>query len=244
VNETILNITPDFYAASSMKIILILSSLVLLSLPSRAVEVTATSYSYREHDHLAYGCRNCTGGVLDDTQVAADTNYYPLGTVLWVEGLGRRVVTDRGSDVVGPHHIDIHFCSLADMRDWGTRRVEIKVLSPEAKESSVGAVAPHPALAAAKVPSPAAKKPSVAAVTPQRRLNLTPLAAARTANAEALGPNRAAAQHRTAILAAAKVPSPAAAGSRVVAARQQTEAMTPIAAARTSNISSVLPRTS
>jgi 3D (Asp-Asp-Asp) domain-containing protein len=112
-----------------MKILLTLCSVALMAAPGHALEVTATSYSYREADHQAYGCRNCTGGVLDDTQIAADTRYYPLGTKIWIQGLGNRTVTDRGSDVIGPKHIDIHFVSLVDMRAWGTRTVEIKVLS-------------------------------------------------------------------------------------------------------------------
>jgi 3D (Asp-Asp-Asp) domain-containing protein len=90
--------------------------------------VLATSYSWREAAHRAYGRRNCEGGLLDDTQVAADTRFFPLGTVLWIEGLGRRVVCDRGSAVVGPHHLDIHFSSLAAMRAWGTRLVHIRIL--------------------------------------------------------------------------------------------------------------------
>jgi 3D (Asp-Asp-Asp) domain-containing protein len=90
--------------------------------------VTATAYSFREPAHWRYGRLNCLGTDLDDTQVAADTRYYPLGTVLWIQGLGRRTVTDRGSAVRGQRHIDIHFCSLAAMRAWGTRRVHIRIL--------------------------------------------------------------------------------------------------------------------
>ena len=91
-------------------------------------QVTATAYSFREPEHHRYGRLNCLGTPLDDTQVAADTRYYPLGTVLWIQGLGRRTVTDRGSAVRGPRHIDIHFSSLAAMRAWGTRRVHIRIL--------------------------------------------------------------------------------------------------------------------
>jgi len=90
--------------------------------------VTATGYSWREPAHHAYGRHNCQGGMLDDTQVAADLRFYPLGTVLWIEGLGRRVVTDRGSAILGPRHIDIHFTSLRAMRAWGTRLVHIRVI--------------------------------------------------------------------------------------------------------------------
>ncbi len=137
-----------------MKILLTFCSVALLSVPARALEVTATSYSYREADHQAYGCRNCTGGVLDDTQIAADTRYYPLGTRIWIQGLGNRTVTDRGSDVIGPKHIDIHFISLVDMRAWGTRVVEIKVLSRGDEPKAVAKsrpVDPHKAVSLAPI---------------------------------------------------------------------------------------------
>lgn len=107
-------------------LVLLLALPALASAPARLV--TATGYSWREPAHHAYGRHNCQGGTLDDTQVAADTRYYPLGTVLWIEGLGRRTVTDRGSAILGPRHIDIHFTSLRAMRAWGTRLVHVRIL--------------------------------------------------------------------------------------------------------------------
>jgi 3D (Asp-Asp-Asp) domain-containing protein len=92
--------------------------------------VTATGYSWREPEHHRYGRLNALGYCLDDTQIAADWRFYPPGTVLWIEGLGRRTVTDRGGAVRGPRHIDIHFCSLAAMRAWDTRRVRIRIIPP------------------------------------------------------------------------------------------------------------------
>ena len=90
--------------------------------------VTATSYSWREAQHHRYGRLNALGYDLDDTQIAADWNYYRPGAVIWIQGLGFRTVTDRGRAVTGPRHIDIHFNSLAAMRAWGTRRVRIRIL--------------------------------------------------------------------------------------------------------------------
>jgi len=91
-------------------------------------QVTATSYSWREPQHRRYGRLNACGWRLDDTQISADWRYYPPRTVIWIAGLGLRTVTDRGSAVRGPRHIDIHFSSLTAMRAWGTRRVEIRIL--------------------------------------------------------------------------------------------------------------------
>jgi len=95
---------------------------------ARALIVTATSYSWREPQHHRYGRLNALGTRLDDSQIAADWCFYPPGTVVWIQGLGFRTVTDRGSAVRGPRHIDIHFSSLAAMRFWDTRRVRIRIL--------------------------------------------------------------------------------------------------------------------
>jgi 3D (Asp-Asp-Asp) domain-containing protein len=102
--------------------------LALASGYARAIVVTATSYSWREPQHFRFGRLNALGTCLDDGQIAADWRYYPPGTVMWVQGLGFREVTDRGSAVRGPRHIDICFSTLAAMRAWGTRRVHIRIL--------------------------------------------------------------------------------------------------------------------
>ena len=115
----------------------ILATLALASCeecPARAASrvpglvVIATSYSWREPQHRRYGPFNALGTRLDDSQIAADWRFYPPGTVMWIQGLGFRTVTDRGSAVRGPRHIDIHFSSLNAMRCWDTRRVRIRIL--------------------------------------------------------------------------------------------------------------------
>ena len=106
----------------------LIAFLLLAAAQARALIVTATSYSWREAQHHRFGRLNALGTVLDDCQIAADWRYYPPGTVMWIQGLGFRTVTDRGSAVRGPRHIDIHFSSLAAMRFWDTRRVRIRIL--------------------------------------------------------------------------------------------------------------------
>lgn len=103
-------------------------AIALAAAPVQARVVTATAYSWREPEHRCYGRLNAMGDQLTDRQIAADWRYYPPGTVLWIEGLGIRTVTDRGSAVVGPGHIDIHFSSLRAMQAWGTRRVVIRIV--------------------------------------------------------------------------------------------------------------------
>lgn len=67
---------------------------------------------------------------------AADTDYYPFGTVLRVEGLGFCVVADRGGAIRGPHRIDWYVAGPESVavrlaREWGKREVWVEVLRHE-----------------------------------------------------------------------------------------------------------------
>ncbi len=59
--------------------------------------------------------------------IAADTRYYPFGTVMIVPGYGQGVVEDRGSAIKGAERIDLYFDSHGDALDWGRRRVEVEI---------------------------------------------------------------------------------------------------------------------
>ena len=59
--------------------------------------------------------------------VAADTRIFPIGTRLWIEGLGERVVEDVGSGVRGPH-IDVYVNDHKRAQQLGRRRVRVQVL--------------------------------------------------------------------------------------------------------------------
>jgi 3D (Asp-Asp-Asp) domain-containing protein len=64
---------------------------------------------------------------------AADTDFYPFGTVLRVEGLGFCVVADRGGAIRGPHRIDWYVAGPEALavrlaREWGKREVWLEVL--------------------------------------------------------------------------------------------------------------------
>ncbi len=90
-----------------------------------------TGYSWREPSHKRWGQRNAIGGSLARPaqgmrQVAA--NYLPIGTVVEIEGLGRRIVTDRIGACRGPGHLDVHFETLTEMRAWGTQRRVVRVV--------------------------------------------------------------------------------------------------------------------
>lgn len=60
--------------------------------------------------------------------IAADTDYYPFGTRMYVPGYGWGVVKDRGGAIKGPDRVDVFFTSHARTEKWGrqTLMVEIK----------------------------------------------------------------------------------------------------------------------
>lgn len=58
--------------------------------------------------------------------VAADPSI-PFGTVLHIEGVGRRVVQDRGSAITGPK-VDLFMDSCDEARSWGRQRRRVYVL--------------------------------------------------------------------------------------------------------------------
>ena len=62
--------------------------------------------------------------------IAADTRYYPIGTVIYVPGYGYGVVEDRGGDIRGRRRLDLFFNTHQEARQWGRRRVETVVFPP------------------------------------------------------------------------------------------------------------------
>jgi 3D (Asp-Asp-Asp) domain-containing protein len=63
--------------------------------------------------------------------VAVDPQVIPLGTVLFIDGIGYRVAEDIGGAIRGPH-IDVYFPSDAAARQFGVRRhVKVYVFGQE-----------------------------------------------------------------------------------------------------------------
>jgi 3D (Asp-Asp-Asp) domain-containing protein len=58
--------------------------------------------------------------------IAADTDLYPFGSIMYVEGYGYGVVQDRGGDIKG-EHIDLFFHSHREAVEWGKQSIEVKV---------------------------------------------------------------------------------------------------------------------
>ena len=61
--------------------------------------------------------------------IAADTRIYPFGTIMYIEGYGYGRVEDRGSAIKGGH-IDLFFRSHKQARNWGRKKLKVKVWLP------------------------------------------------------------------------------------------------------------------
>ena len=59
--------------------------------------------------------------------IAADTRYYPMGTVIYVPGYGYGVVEDRGGDIKGRHRLDLFYNTHKEARNWGRKTVHAVV---------------------------------------------------------------------------------------------------------------------
>jgi len=62
--------------------------------------------------------------------VAADTDYYPFGTILDIPGYGRGIVEDRGSAIKGPNRLDIYYRSHSRALQWGRQSVPVTIQKP------------------------------------------------------------------------------------------------------------------
>jgi 3D (Asp-Asp-Asp) domain-containing protein len=59
--------------------------------------------------------------------IAADTKYYPYGTVMIIPGYGKGVVEDIGSAIKGPNRLDVFFSSRRRALQWGRQRLVVKI---------------------------------------------------------------------------------------------------------------------
>ena len=62
--------------------------------------------------------------------LAADTRYYPFGTVFYIPGYGYGVVEDRGGDIKGRHRLDLYHNTHQEARSWGRKKVQAVVFPP------------------------------------------------------------------------------------------------------------------
>jgi len=59
--------------------------------------------------------------------IAADTNYYPLGTKMIVEGWGKGIVDDRGGAIKGPRRLDLFFARHSQADAWGRKMACVEI---------------------------------------------------------------------------------------------------------------------
>ena len=74
--------------------------------------------------------------------IAADTNLFPIGTILHVPGYGYGRVEDVGGAIRG-YHLDLFFDDHATAREWGVRKKEITFWRPPgARTKGVRVISP------------------------------------------------------------------------------------------------------
>ena len=77
------------------------------------------------------GCAATASGLWPEPgMVAVDPAVIPLGSKVWVQGLGTFVATDTGSLVHGAH-LDVFTLSYADALDWGVQQRAVFVFERE-----------------------------------------------------------------------------------------------------------------
>ena len=59
--------------------------------------------------------------------IAADRDYYPFGTEMYVPGWGWGVVEDVGGAIKGPDRLDLFFRFHGQTERWGRQRLDVKI---------------------------------------------------------------------------------------------------------------------
>ena len=68
-----------------------------------------------------------SGAIAEEVTVAADWNILPAGTLIEIDGLGERIVQDRGGAITG-NRIDIYFNSHEVALEVGVQEVLVRTL--------------------------------------------------------------------------------------------------------------------
>lgn len=91
----------------------------------RELEVEATAYSYKQA-----GLSNLTATGIDLRErpkvLAVDPSVIPLGSDVWVEGMGNYIAGDTGGDIKGSR-IDIHMTSVEDCLAFGRKKIKVVI---------------------------------------------------------------------------------------------------------------------
>ncbi|MEE2809108.1 MAG: hypothetical protein VYB73_07325 [Verrucomicrobiota bacterium] len=95
--------------------------------------VRTTAYSHKEKEQGGkYGALTASGRRLRYGKIrsaGADWSRFPLGTKFRIVGQPHiHIVEDYGRSLVGTNTIDLYKPTLRSMRNWGTRKVNIKII--------------------------------------------------------------------------------------------------------------------
>ena len=104
-----------------------------MAVPAETEPLSATMSYVGEFWTTAYcPCEKCCGksdgitasGIkaVEGVTVAADPDVFPYGTVLFIEGIGERIVQDCGGDI-GPRRLDIFYNDHNVAYQYGTEKV-------------------------------------------------------------------------------------------------------------------------
>jgi 3D (Asp-Asp-Asp) domain-containing protein len=66
--------------------------------------------------------------------VAVDPRIIPLGSKIYIEGIGERIAEDVGGGIKG-HHIDVYLGTVPQARDFGVRRGRVSLVAPSPKRA-------------------------------------------------------------------------------------------------------------
>lgn len=95
-----------------------------------AGEYTIVAYCAEQYPHICGGNPTTDSGepVTPGVTVAADPDVMPLGTRVYIDGIGERVVQDTGGAIKG-RKIDLAMESHQEAAAWGRKEAEVWILS-------------------------------------------------------------------------------------------------------------------
>lgn len=104
--------------------------------PEEVVETEETAEEEPEMEYLgtfemtAYEWTGnpCANGNYPEVGYTVACNSLPLGTKVYIEGVGYRVVEDRGADWHSYNWMDLYLGDVASCYEWGVRSVEVYVV--------------------------------------------------------------------------------------------------------------------
>ena len=70
----------------------------------------------------------CANGNYPEVGYTVACNSLPLGTTVYIEGVGYRVVEDRGADWHGSNWMDLYLGDVDSCYAWGVRSVEVYIV--------------------------------------------------------------------------------------------------------------------